>query len=144
MSQGHRTLKERMLERLMVATGWQTGAALAAGLSTSQVAIDDALADLVMEQTVEFKPVVGYRLSGTVLCRQALRLLKRRNAQRSVEGQVFGDVFRLGVAEIREVVGLVMFELEVPMPPEGPEHLLQHQQQINLILEFSTRGMTDE
>ena len=142
MNRDRRPLKDQMLERLMLATSWQTRQALAEGLSSSPLAIDDALADLVMEQAADFKAAVGYRLQGTALCRQALRLLKTHGGQRAVKGHPFEGVYRLGVAEVRDGA-VVLFELEMPMPPEGPDCLQQHLQQVDAILKFTTRGMND-
>lgn len=136
-----RSLKTRMLERLVATQGWQTAEALAAGLSTSRLAIEDALADLVMEQKAEFMPAAGYRLKATDLCRQAARMLKTRNVERAVTGGQAGNVYRLAVAQIAEG-DLVLFELEIPMPPEGPEQLPQHLLQVDAFLKFTTRGIT--
>lgn len=134
-----RVLKDQMLERLMTASGWLTPVAMAAGLSTSRMAIEDALADLVVEQSADYKPAAGYRLKGTVLCRQALRLLKTDGGQRAVKGHPFGAVYRVGVAEVRGG-GLVMYELELPLPPEGPDHLRLHMLQVDAILKFTKEG----
>lgn len=139
MNQGHRTLKDRMVERLATSTGWLTSADLSAGLSTNRLAIEDAIADLVVEQTTDYKPASGYRLKGTVLCRQALRTLTAQGGQRAVVGAPFKAVYRVGVAEVRDG-GVVLYELELPMPPAGPEHLQQHLLQVEQILKFSHRG----
>ena len=50
-----RSLKTRMLERLVMSPGWLTPATLAAGLSTSRPAIEDALADLVIEKKADYR-----------------------------------------------------------------------------------------
>lgn len=129
-----------MLERLMGATGWLTGEALAAGLSASPLATEDALADLVTDGEAEYKFGAGYRLSGTVLCRQALRTLLAGGGKRAIAGQEFKGIYRVGVAERRGDCGLVMYELGLPMPPPGPEQLARHREQINAILKFTTKG----
>lgn len=120
MTQGRRSLKDQMLMRLIVATGWTQGDALAMGLSDSRMHIENALADLVLETLAEHKQHVGYRLNASVLCREALRQLRRslkaRNTRRVLCGQAFGDVFRLGVAEYREGFGLVTYDMEMPVP----------------------------
>lgn len=134
MSAGHRTLKDRMLNRLLGATGWTLGEALAEGLSTSQPAIEAALADLVLEDLAEFRPASGYRLKATELCREAMRRLKRSKKQRVIFGRPFEAVYRVGVAEHRDGVGLVVFELEIPNPPDGADFLSLHMQQINQII----------
>lgn len=129
MSRAHRPLKDRMLQRLLQATGWTGGAALASGLSTCPTAIEDALADLVVGQLAEYRAGAGYRVNGSVLCRTAMRKLiqqlKAGQGHMVVEGQPFGDVYRWGVAEKRPGVGLVMYELEAPFPPDlGPQMAL--------------------
>ena len=139
MSGGHRTLKDQMLARLMTATGWLQGSELAQGLSGNRLAIEDALADLVLEKTADYKAQVGYRLAGTALCRQALRALKKRGGHQHVQSQVFEGVCRVGVAEQREGLGTVMYELEMPLPPAGPDFMAQYQRQINGLLQFSRK-----
>jgi hypothetical protein len=109
-----RPLRDRMLNRLLGAQGWTKGDALCAGLSTSPVAIEDALADLVVDGQVEYRAQLGYRLAGTALCREAARKLKTDKCQRAVKAVPFEGGYRIGVAELRDRVGLVLYELEVP------------------------------
>jgi hypothetical protein len=113
-----RVLKDQMARRLMVATRWVTGGELAEGLSTSPVAIDDALGDLVVDGVAQYRVNVGYRLNASELCREATRLLMRGRLARQVVGGPFGDVFRLGVAEHRQGTGVVTYELELPLPAD--------------------------
>jgi len=133
-----RPLKAAMLERLARSGSWVAGPELAAGLSSSQMAIEDALADLVVEQLAEYKAAVGYRLKGTALCRQALRLLKTEGGARAVCARPLGAEYRVGVAEALADLGLVMYELALPLPPEGPDHLQQHMRQAEAIMKFTT------
>lgn len=132
-----RPLKTRMLNRLLGAEGWTQREALAAGLSTCPMAIDDALADLVADDAAEYKQGVGYRLKGTVLCRDAMRMLKRERVQRAVKAAPFDGMWCIGVAEHRPGFGLVMYELELPAvaPDDGPNY----QKQLNAILKFTTK-----
>lgn len=132
-------LKTRMLNRLLGAEGWTQREALADGLSTCPLAIDDALADLITDDAAEYKFGVGWRLKGTVLCREAMRTLKRERVQRAVKAQYFGDLVRIGVAEHRDGHGLVMYELELPAAAitDGPRYM----QQINAILKFTTKEL---
>lgn len=124
MTQGHRMLKERMHSRLMLAVRWVSGAELAAGLSTSRVAIEDALADLVTEGLAEFDAALGYRLSGSQLCRDVVRDLRldiarseqKNKFRRCFQIKDFGEVMRVGVAEHRPNTGLLVYELELPFP----------------------------
>lgn len=141
MSQGHRTLKDRMHRRLMLAVRWVSGPELADGLSTSAPAIEDALADLVLEGLAEFDADQGYRLKASQLCRDATRMLLRRKVQRAVAGQSFEGCYRIGVAEHREGLGLVTYELEFPASADGPDFLDLHMAQINQILKFTEQGM---
>lgn len=127
MSQGHRTLKDRMETRLTLATRWVSGAELAAGLSSSQPAIEDALADLVAEQIAEYREGRGYRLNASALCREAIRKLQleirvseqKNKFRRHLQGQVFGEKYRVGVAEHRPGFGVVMYEAELDLPDDG-------------------------
>ena len=139
MSQGHRPLKTRMLDRLVAANGWVVPQVLVEGLSTSPVAIEDALADLVVEQLAEFMPAAGYRFKATYLCRQAARQLVQSDDRRVVLARPDGNTFRVGVAQ-RMASGLMVYELEMPLPPAGAQHLPQHQQQVDLILKLTTQG----
>lgn len=136
-----RSLKARLLNRLLDADGWTQRDALTDGLSTCRVAIEDALADLVVEDAAEFKPGVGYRLKGTVLCREAMRTLKRERVQRAVKATSFGDMVRIGVAEQRADCGLVMYELELPAVAlgDGPKY----QKQLNAILKWGRHDGID-
>ena len=68
-------------------------------------------------------------------------MLKARNVERAVTGGQAGNVYRMGVAQVA-AGELVLFELEIPMPPEGPDHLPQHLLQVDAILKFTTRGIT--
>lgn len=56
-----RPLKTVMLERLVASGAWMTRQDLAQGASCSPWAIDDALADLVLEHKAVYRAGVGYR-----------------------------------------------------------------------------------
>ena len=77
VSQGHRTLLDRMVLRLQLATRWVSGAELAQGLSHSPVAIEDALADLVADGHAQYQASLGFRLNASQLCRDSVRTLQR-------------------------------------------------------------------
>lgn len=132
-----RPLKDVMLERLMDSGTWLSRAALAQGASTSAAAIDDALADLVLEKKAEYRQAVGYRLAGTELTRAAVKKLRCEGLSRSVLGCQVKDEYRVGVAERRDILGLVMYELALPMPPVGPDQLTEHLRQVNAVIEFT-------
>jgi len=134
-----RSLKTVMHERLMDSGSWLSRDALASNASTSPPAIDDALADLVMEGKAEFRQAVGYRLVGSELVRAAVKKLRAEGLSRQVLGRQVKAEYRVGVAERHDVLGLVMYELALPMPPDGPDHLNQHKRQMDALLEF-TKG----
>ena len=135
----NRPLKTRMLNRLLGAEGWTQRDALANGLSTCPMAIDDALADLITDDAAEYKHGVGYRLKGTVLCRDAMRMLKREKVQRAVKVAPSGDMVRIGVAEHRQGFSLVMYELELPAVDISDG--AGYQKQLNAILKFTTKEL---
>lgn len=128
-------LKTRMLERLIDSGTWMVRRDLVAGLSSSPPAIEDALADLVIEGKAEFRQQGGYRLAGGALERRAAYLLRSERSCRAVFGQQGGADYRVGVAEMRQLgprleKTLVMYEVAMPMPPDGPKHLDLHQRQV--------------
>jgi biotin operon repressor len=144
-----RPLRRVMVERLIDSGTWCSGVELAAGLSASPVAIEDALADLVIEGQAEFRQAEGYRLAGGVQARRAAWLLRnRKNTQggrlrRAAFGTELGGNYRVGVAEMRNGVdcgpdglGLVMYELVMPMPPEGPDQVAHHMSQVQAVVDF--------
>ena len=138
--QSGRPLKAVMLERLMDGGTWISREALAKGASTSAHAIDDALADLVLERKAEWRQGSGYRLAGTEMPRAAVKQLRADGLARSVCGRQVKNDYRVGVAEQRKDLGLVMFELALPMPAEGPDHLRLHLLQVDEILKFTKEG----
>lgn len=130
-------LRRRLLGRLVQRGTWVEREELVAGLSSSVPALEDALADLVLEGLAEFRQAVGYRLAGTELAREAARLLVRNRVQRGVAGRQVGHEYRVGVAERRGSTGLVMFELAMPMPEPGPDALAGHLKQVDAVLAFA-------
>lgn len=135
------SLKNTMHKRLMDAGTWISREALGDGASTSRAAIDDALADLVLEGKAEFRHAVGYRLAGTELTRQAVKKLRAESLSRAVLGRQVKDQYRVGVAEQRKELGLVMYELALPMPAPGPDQLVQHMRQIDAVVAFTKRDL---
>lgn len=131
-------LRRRLLARLVQRGTWVERDELVAGLSNCPPAIDDALADLVLDGQAEFRPAVGYRLAGTELAREAARLLVAGRTRRGVAAKPVGHEYRVGVAERRGGdLGLVMFELAIPMPPAGPDALAAHLKQVDAVLAFA-------
>lgn len=135
-----RPLKAVMLERLMDCGTWMDRHALAANASLCAMAIDDALADLVIEGKAEYREHVGYRLAGTPVARRAVRMLQREKVSRAVYSQQVGKEYRVGVAERREgadALGVVMYELALPMPAPGPKAAQQHLAQVQALCDFT-------
>jgi hypothetical protein len=132
-----RVLKDVMLGRLMDSGTWMDREALAAGASLCSLAIDDALADLVLEGKAEYRQGVGYRLRGTDLARQACKKLRDEGLSRAVLGRQVKGEYRVGVAERHDTLNLVMYELALPMPAPGPDQLVQHMRQIDGVIAFA-------
>jgi hypothetical protein len=144
MSQGQRTLPGRLLDALMDCGTWMSRVELHAGQECSEVALDDALADLVIEGKVDFRVNVGYRLAGTGACRRAAQLMRREGKRSAVIGVTHKDGYRVGVAEHRAAIGLVMYELMLPLPAPGEDALQAHLEQVGGVIKFvNSRGETD-
>lgn len=142
-----RTVKDRMLLRLMAAEGdgYLTRHELGQGLSSSPSVVEDAVADLVAEGKAVHGAHLGYRLAGTELCRQAARQLVQMaphptgGFRRATVGRQRGPETLLGVAETCEAVaglGVVMYELALPKPVGLDDTLAQAQ----AMVDFSMRG----
>lgn len=69
-------LKRRALDMLMLDGSWVSRSELDA-LSAYTPALDDALADLVVEGLAEFKQGIGYRLAGGPLVRASVKRLMK-------------------------------------------------------------------
>lgn len=140
-----RTLKGVMLARLQESGGWMSREALAKGRSSSVAAIDEALADLVLEGQAQWGQGRGYRLAGTDLSRAAMKELRAKGLHRAVCARQVKDEYRVGVAEEQfsggVALGVVMFEMAMPMPRPGPLYVEQHLAQVQRIVEFTKRGV---
>lgn len=81
-------LRDVMLARLQASTTWLDRHALSAGASSSNWAIDDALADLVLERLAVYRQGKGYRLalpsSGPQINQQDVRLALVECAQAAI------------------------------------------------------------
>jgi hypothetical protein len=133
-------LKTQMLERLIKCGAWMLRDELVRSLSTCAPAIEDALADLVIEGKAEYRPEAGYRLTGSVLVRRAAHLRQRKGLAKAVYGEQVGKEYRVGVAEMKRLghrneVSLVLYEMAMPMPPAGD--IEAHQRQVQGIINFS-------
>lgn len=138
-----RPLRTVFLERLIDAGTWVHRDELTADTSSCAPAIEDALADLVVEGKAEYREHSGYRLAGTLVQRRAAALLrKQRHSQAKrrcgVYSEVIGDEIHIGVAEERDAVadlGVVMYQLAVPLPTDPTERLAKQQQVLHAVLD---------
>jgi hypothetical protein len=141
MSQGQKTLATRLLDALIDAGTWMSRLELQARQECSVIALDDALADLVMEGLADFRANVGYRLAGSNVCRCAAQLMRRDGKRAAVVGVPHQDGYRVGVAEQRAAIGLVMYELAMPLPAPDQDALQVHLEQMSGVMEFvNSRG----
>ena len=144
MSQGHQTLADRLAQALIEGGTWMSRDELRAGQDCSEVALEDALADLVVAGTVTWRENVGYRLAGTFACRRAAQLMRRAGKRMAMVGVPSNGMYLAGIAEQREGLGLVMYELALPMPEPGPAALDEHLAQVGRLVEFvNSRGVAD-
>lgn len=125
------TLRSRVVQMLTLQGGWVQRDALDA-LTTSRVALDDVLADLVTEGEAEFRRHIGYRLTGSLLVRRACQRLEQApELQRVVLGYErqtdAGVQTVLGVAQRHPSLPgrLVGFEVELPLVGSQSEGLRQ-------------------
>jgi hypothetical protein len=111
----------RILDTLTEVGTWRSRPELKDAHDCSEVALDDALADLVMDGHINYRENVGYRLAGTTLARRALQMASRERRtnpkrRRFMTRNFFHEgAMRIGFAEVREVNGeeqLVGYELE--------------------------------
>lgn len=116
-------LRSRVLRVLLVQGPWVERAALNR-LTTCEAALDDVLADLVIDGHAEFKKYVGYRLCGGPLVRQArLQLLANPALLRAVAADTLeldgGSQVVMGVAERRPELGGAVVVYQMELPPCG-------------------------
>lgn len=140
MSQGYVSTRTRALNMLIDAGTWVSRDELDA-LSACTPAVDDALADLVVEGLAEHRENAGYRLAATPAARRAALLLRKTGNRTVAVGQPGKDFYSVGVADTLPNVGLVLYELQVPNPEPGPEALQQHLAQVQGVVGFiNSRG----
>ncbi len=135
-----RPLRQVLLERLIDVGTWCSRDELTAGASSSPLALEDALADLVIEGKADYRVHSGYRLAGSVLQRRAAKLMREQRTCCHAYGQAVGKEYRLAV--VKQVpandrgLDLVMYELSVPMPEDATECL---QMQMRLVQTISDK-----
>lgn len=137
-----RALKAGLIGRLIDAGTWVSRDELAEGLSTCVPAVEDNLADLVLEGKAEWREGSGYRLAGTLLARRAAQLMRSTGSRRSVQAMQHKDQYRIGVAEQRDGQDLVLYEIALPMPKPGPDALRQHLAQVDAVMKHMNNVKT--
>jgi len=144
MSQGQRSLAARLTDALIDGGTWMSRDELQAAQECSPVALEDALADLVIARVADYRENVGYRLAATNVCRSTAQLMRRDGKRVAVVGGPNKDGYRVGVAEDRADIGLVMYELALPLPEAGEDALQAHLAQVGGVIEFlNSRGGGD-
>lgn len=108
-------LRRRVLDALAAAGTWVARADLD-GFTHCAPALDDTLADLVIDGTAEYRQHAGYRLVGDALARDALRRLHASpQDHRVVLGADEGAKgMRLAFAQRVPAVGLVHWVMHLP------------------------------
>jgi hypothetical protein len=112
---------------------WMSRQALTKNIKRKPEAVDDALADLVIERRAEYREAVGYRLAGTALTREAAKTLRANGLLKAVCGRQVGDEYHVGVAQAHQSLGMVMYEMTLPMPDTLDGHI----NQVNAIVKFT-------
>ncbi|WP_290906283.1 hypothetical protein [Aquabacterium sp.] len=136
MSQALTSLAARLLSALVDAGSWCSRVELHAACQCSDVALEDALADLVIAGQVDWRENVGYRLAGTNVCRRAAQLRQREGKRAGVVGVPGKEGYRVGVAEVRADLGLVMYELALPLAQPDEDPVEHHLRQVRGVTEF--------
>ncbi len=132
----HKTLAGWLLDALIVAGTWMSRDELATVRECSEVALEDALADLVVAGRADWRENVGYRLAGTAMCRRAAQLQRRERKRLAVVGVSHKDGYRLGFAEERDGLGLVMYEMALPLANPEEDAIGLRMRQLGAVMEF--------
>jgi hypothetical protein len=146
VSQGRRPLGELLVDTLIDSGTWMTREDLHVQLPDhSDVAMDDAIADLVIEGKADWRENVGYRLAGAPVARRAAQRLHRAPAgtKRFSLAIRLNDGFHIGVAEERADLGRVMYELALPPAAPGEDELDHLQRQVEGVLHFMDAEVGD-
>lgn len=132
-------LRAGVLDALASAGTWVAREALDA-LTTCTPALDDVLADLVVEGRAEHQRFVGYRLLVSPLARQALQKLQhepllKRAVQASTQEKNGRSLVRVGVAERRADFGgqVVTYDMELPVCESPKAALAQAQAWVHFL-----------
>jgi hypothetical protein len=133
VTQGVRPLTARLVDQLIDAGTWVSKDEFQARQRCGLRNLEDALADLVIEARVEFRERVGYRLAGTPLCRRAAQLGRQEGKPAAMAGEAGKDGLHVGVAVRRPDLGLLLYELELPLPA-GTDPLAAMRDQVDAVL----------
>ena len=136
------TLEAKVLAMLMDSGTWVKRRELDA-LTSSRLALDDVLADLVTGKRVEFDLGAGYRLAHSVVVRRAMRMLHRGGLNRAVAGRLGSGPLVLGVAQMT-AVGVVGFEVALPEPDSVEGRMAQAAQVARFCHGNLLKGFSDE
>lgn len=130
MKQGYVSHRTHVLNILMDAGTWVHREDLSPA-STCVPALDDAVAELVMEGLVEFRQNVGYRLVASQLSRRAAQLMRRRRVPAAaVAARGSSCRFQVGVCET--VVGRVVLH-DLTLEAESDEQLVDQMYQFGVL-----------
>lgn len=116
-------LRSQVLRHLVEAATWVPRRELDP-LTTCRLALDDVLAELVVQKRVEFRPAVGYRLAGDLLVRRAMQSMQREGSKRAVCALQAKGQIRAGVAQVVNGVA-VAYLVELPPAETAVEQLAQ-------------------
>lgn len=134
MTQGHVPLRGRMLDLLVDAGTWVSRDELNT-LSTCEPAVDDAIADLMVEGLAIYRENVGYRLAATEASRRAAQLQRRTGRRVAAVGLQGPNNYVVGVAKTVPDLGLVLYELQVPNPEPGADALAHLQRVVHGVID---------
>jgi hypothetical protein len=129
MSQGQVPLRKQALNLLADSESWVERSAFDA-LSTCRPAVDDVLADLVIEGQADFRQYVGYRLAGGPLLRKAVRRLRHQPKLRRVavwreheQGLAVGIAERRALSEEDTDESVFAYGLNFPPEPDPAKRM---------------------
>ncbi len=130
-----RQLLPLFLDRLMRAGTYLLREELVGDASHCLPAIEDALADLVTLGHATYKPGMGYRLAGSALVRRAAQLRLAQGTRTGMAARQHKEEYRVGVVTERDGLGLVMYELAMPLPT-GPKALQMQLKQTQAVQQY--------
>jgi hypothetical protein len=130
VKQGYVSHRTHVLNILMDAGTWVAREDLSP-VSTCVPALDDALAELVVEGLVEYRQNVGYRLVASQLSRRAAQLMRRRRVPAAAIAQR-GNHRRFHVGVCETVVGRVVLH-DVTVEAESDAQLVDRMYEFGVV-----------